>query len=64
LGIFHIASNHFPSDVIGAGTAIGLVGEWQAAVDFLNKASNAGKFGQVCVKSFPYSVFQSIVLMD
>ncbi len=53
--IFRISSNSIPSDVIAAGTAIGLVGEWQAAVDFLNKASNAGKFGQVCVKRLrPY----------
>ncbi|GAX24373.1 hypothetical protein FisN_4Lh497 [Fistulifera solaris] len=42
-----------PSDqdryVIAAGTAMGLVGEWQGVVDFLNKASNAGKFGQPLV---------------
>lgn len=39
-------------DVLAAGKAIGLVGEWKGAVDYLKTSYNANRLGQVSPTSF------------
>jgi hypothetical protein len=51
-------------DILAAGTAIGMAGEWEGMKRYLSDSYNAGSFGQVSFASAGFTIPSTIPLIS